>query len=239
MVVKESVVRSARRRAREEVTREIVDAARRQLATEGAPGLSLRAVARELGMVSSAVYRYVPSRDELLTLLIIDGYDALGAAAEDAEQTVDRTDLGGRWLAVCHAVRDWAMARPHEYALLYGSPVPGYAAPEDTVRAAIRVTALLAAILTDAVSADPHRLDWAAQAPDAVSAALRPVHPFVPEEVPDELVIRGLMAWTYLFGAVSFELFGHLHNVIADGLDLRRAFFTEEVTRIGRLSGFG
>src|SRR5450755_1622651 len=153
MVVKESVARSARRRAREEVTREIVDAARRQLATEGAPGLSLRAVARELGMVSSAVYRYVPSRDDLLTLLIIDGYDALGAAAESAERLMDRTDRAGRWLACCHAVRDWALSHPHEYALLYGSPVPGYAAPQDTVRAATRVTAVLTRILADSVAA--------------------------------------------------------------------------------------
>ncbi|MGB7798109.1 MAG: helix-turn-helix domain-containing protein [Pseudonocardiaceae bacterium] len=73
------VHRTARERARAEVTGEIVDAARRQLGTVGAAALSLRAVARELGMVSSAVYRYVPSRDVLLTLLIVDAYDALGA----------------------------------------------------------------------------------------------------------------------------------------------------------------
>lgn len=237
MVVKESVVRSARRRAREEVTRGIVEAARRQLAIEGAPGLSLRAVARELGMVSSAVYRYVPSRDDLLTLLIIDGYDALGAAAEEAERPVRRTDLTGRWLAVCHAVRDWALAHPHEYALLYGSPVPGYVAPQDTVPAATRVTALMSAILVDAVAADPGRPEWARVPDAAVSEALTPIRPFVPERVPGELLIRGLMAWTYLFGAVSFELFGHRQHVIDDDLGLRRAFFVEEVTRIGALSG--
>ena len=237
MVMKESVVRSARRRAREEVTREIVEAARRQLATAGAPGLSLRAVARELGMVSSAVYRYVPSRDDLLTLLIIDGYDALGVAAEDAERQVDRADLTGRWLSVCHAVRDWALEHPHEYALLYGSPVPGYVAPQDTVPAATRVTALMSAILEGAASADPDRPDWARVPGAAVSAALMPTRPFVPERVPDELLIRGLMAWTYLFGAVSFELFGHRQHVIDDDLGLRRAFFNEEVTRIGALSG--
>src|SRR2546421_368748 len=115
MAAVESFARSARRRAREEITLEIVGTARRHLATQGAVGLSLRAVARELGMVSSAVYRYVASRDELLTLLIIDGYNALGAAAEQAEQAVARPDLVGRWLVLCHAVRDWALASPHEY----------------------------------------------------------------------------------------------------------------------------
>ena len=74
--------RTARERVRAELTREITEVARRQLAAEGAAGLSLRAVARELGMVSSAIYRYFPSRDDLLTALIIDAYDAIGEAAE-------------------------------------------------------------------------------------------------------------------------------------------------------------
>ena len=97
--------RTARDRARAELTREIKDAARRQLATEGAERLSLRAVSRELGMVSSALYRYFPSRDDLLTALIIDAYDALGAEAEAAAKA-RATDPRTAWLAVCRAVRD-------------------------------------------------------------------------------------------------------------------------------------
>src|SRR5215475_9172589 len=92
-----SVPRTARERARAEITREILEAGRRHLAMEGAAALSLRAIARDLGMVSSAVYRYVASRDDLLTRLIIDAYDALGAAAETREADVDRADLAGRW----------------------------------------------------------------------------------------------------------------------------------------------
>src|ERR1700757_238703 len=80
--------RTARERARAELTREIKEEARRQLVTSGADGLSLRAVARELGMVSSALYRYFPSRDDLLTALIIDAYDAIGAAVEEAVAAV-------------------------------------------------------------------------------------------------------------------------------------------------------
>src|SRR5215469_135252 len=97
-----SLARSAER-ARAEITSEILDAGRRHLATDGAAGLSLRAIARELGMASSAVYRYVASRDELLTRLIIGAYDALGAAAESRERGADRADLPGRWAAVCQA----------------------------------------------------------------------------------------------------------------------------------------
>ena len=89
-------------------------------------------------MVSSAVYRYFPSRDDLLTRLIIDGYDALGRGRRGRRPT-RRAAPAERWLAVCRAVRAWALAHPHEYALLYGSPVPGYTAPQDTVPAASRV----------------------------------------------------------------------------------------------------
>src|SRR5256886_4912487 len=128
----DSAPRTARERARAEITAELVDGARGLLATDGAPALSLRAIARDLGMASSALYRYFKSRDELLTRLIIDAYDALGAAAEVAEATVDRTDLAGRFAATCTAVRAWALAHPNEYALIYGSPVPGYAAPAHT-----------------------------------------------------------------------------------------------------------
>ena len=89
-----------RARVRAELTREIAEVARRHLASDGAAALSLRAVARELGMASSAVYRYFPSRDDLLTALIVDAYDAMGEAAEvaDAAAAPCRSDrpLAGR-----------------------------------------------------------------------------------------------------------------------------------------------
>jgi AcrR family transcriptional regulator len=200
----------ARARVRAELTREITEAARRHLATQGAAGLSLRAVARELGMASSAVYRYFASRDELLTTLIIDAYDAIGAAAEEAEDHVPRDDLRGRWRATCRAARVWAIAHPHEYALVYGSPVPGYAAPEATVGPAGRVGRVLCRVLADGVSAgvvDP--------GPDGAEHTLTPR---TAEELglPAGLASRAVFVWSSLFGAISFELFGHTRGVVAD-----------------------
>src|SRR3712207_8253729 len=110
---------SIRARVRAAMTEEIKTTARRHLATDGA-NLSLRAVARDMGMVSSALYRYFPSRDDLLTALIIDAYNALGEAAERSDAGVGRDDLRGRWLAICRGVRAWALANPAEYALIYG-----------------------------------------------------------------------------------------------------------------------
>jgi AcrR family transcriptional regulator len=199
--------RTARERARAELTSEIKAEARRQLAAGGAQQLSLRAVARELGMVSSAVYRYFPSRDDLLTALIIDAYDALGEAAEAAAGRLRQTAVRARWTAACHAVRDWAKAHPHEYALIYGSPVPGYQAPQETIGPAGRVPAVIggtlaAARLPEAAGSEPLPGLLAEQA-RVVAAAIAP-------GVPGPVAARALIAWTQLFGMISFELFGQL-----------------------------
>jgi AcrR family transcriptional regulator len=223
---------SARERVRAELTAEITDAARRQLAEVGAAALSLRAVAREVGMVSSAVYRYFPSRDDLLTRLIIDGYDDLGAAAEAADDP--SAPPAQRWLEVCRAVRAWALAHPHEYALLYGSPVPGYQAPKDTVPAASRVGIVLgrilgeaarAGLLPDASGERDHGL-----VSDETAAVLGGDHPAIDETVR----VRALMAWSALFGTISFELFGHFVGSVEDG----DRYFDRAMTDLAGLIGF-
>ncbi|MFI0367126.1 TetR/AcrR family transcriptional regulator [Actinomadura sp. 1N219] len=240
-----SAVRTARERVRAELIREITETARRQLATAGAGGLSLRAVARELGMVSSAIYRYVPSRDDLLTALIIDGYNAIGAAVEraDARHAKAHTgDFAGRWLAVCRAVREWALAHPHEYALLYGSPVPGYEAPDDTVPAAVRDTVVIARIVTEAHAAgaiDPDAPDG----PDvpcppplpSIAGGLDRVRTIVHMDAPDDVIMRAVTAWAGLYGTVSFEVFGQYDNLIGDSS--RADYFDHTMTLLGRLIG--
>lgn len=209
--------RTARQRVRAQLTSEIKEAARTQLVRDGAAGLSLRAVARELGMVSSAVYRYFASRDELLTALIIDSYDALGAAAEHADATENPDDHPARWLAACRAIRAWAVAHPQQYALLYGSPVPGYRAPQDTVPPATRVAAVLGGIVRDAtkagvlVSPEP-----SPPLPASMAADAERLRESIMPGVADEVATRSLLAWMALFGTISFELFGHLNNVVDD-----------------------
>ncbi|MFE7778984.1 TetR/AcrR family transcriptional regulator [Streptomyces sp. NPDC057445] len=231
-----STVRGVRERARSEITAAIKDEARRQLAAEGAAKLSLRAVARELGMVSSALYRYFPSRDELLTALIVDAYDAIGAAAERALADVDATAPSGqpapvaRWTAVCSAVRAWALAHPHEYALIYGSPIPGYAAPPATVGPASRVGLVLVSIARDAhrgpgVAPAPLPAELRAEA-DRLTAGLAP-------DLPPALVIALVAGWAEVFGLISFEVFGQFTRFVED----RDTFFGHSVSRIARDAG--
>ncbi|MBQ1049820.1 TetR/AcrR family transcriptional regulator [Micromonospora sp. C51] len=222
-----------RARARAEMINEIKTIARRHLAAEGA-NLSLRAVAREMGMVSSAIYRYFPSRDELLTALIVDGYHALGDAAEAADTEVaDRADLRGRWLAVCHAIRRWALSNPAEYALLFGSPVPGYAAPPETTAAAARTPAVLIGILTDGLAtgalADPDP----GELPGPVRSDLATVRDRLFPELPEALLARATTAWIHCFGAVSFELFGQLNGVI----EAREEYFEHQTRQMADLIG--
>jgi AcrR family transcriptional regulator len=207
---------SIRARVRAEMLEEIKNAARRQL-TEGGANLSLRAVARDMGMVSSAIYRYFASRDELLTALILDAYNSMGEAAEAAGASVrDRDDYLGRWLTVAHAVRRWAVAHPHEYALIYGSPVPGYAAPQDTVAPSIRPVVVLGAILNDAHAAGLLATTDLLHPKPALRPELRLLRDGVAPDVDEAVMARGLIAWTELFGAISFELFGRFQDTITD-----------------------
>ena len=223
-----SAPRTARDRARVEIKGEILAAARRHLASEGAPSLSLRAIARELGMTSSAVYRYVTSRDDLLTWLIVDAYNALGESAEDAESSVAREDLIGRFGATCDAVRRWALANPHEWALIYGSPVPGYVAPADTIGPASRVSLVLGAILVDAVRGDRVSEELKNERVSAtLDSSHEPLRQAIASEFPTALIHQALMVWVALYGMVSFELFGQLQNVVGEGPGERDEFFAQ------------
>ena len=226
--------RTARDRARAELTAEIKDEARRQLIVSGADGLSLRAVARALGMVSSAIYRYYPSKDELLTALIIDAYRSLGAAAIAADRRLPERDLRGRWQAVCHAVRDWARANRHEYALVYGSPVPGYRAPEATVAEAQKVPLVMVRVLRAAWAEGTLRpARDSGVLSDGLAEQCRVLAEAIAPELPPEVLARAIVAWTQLFGMVSFELFGQL----VGSVDPSDEFFAYAVDVLADLVG--
>jgi AcrR family transcriptional regulator len=242
---------TARALARQTVTADILAAARIRLTDEGPAALSLRAVARDVGMVSSAVYRYFPSRDDLLTALLITDYDELGAAVEAAGAAAG-PDPGARWVAMCRAIRDWSIAHPGDFALLFGSPVPGYAAPRETVVPATRTTLALVRVVADAVGAGASAgsvtstpgADGRPGSPTAPTAAPGVAGPAVADGVatlrtfgitlPDEVLVRTLMAWTTVFGTISFELFGHFVGSVSDPA----AYFDQVIVRLADDLGF-
>lgn len=221
-----------RARARAETMAQILKLGHEQLTQRGAAELSVRAIARDLGMASSAMYRYVDSRDALLTALIIDTYHQIGEHAETAAR--GRGTPGRRFVRTACALRDWALTHPHDWALIYGSPVPGYQAPHETIAAGIRVPATLVAL----ASAQHHRdgLNPAQVAPpisqrlstqaDAVRSALQ-------SDLPDDAVLRCVAAWAMINGAISFELFGQLANTFDPGADALKYTFLTAALLIG------
>jgi AcrR family transcriptional regulator len=210
-----AVHRTARARARDQITGEILDEAHRQLAANGAAALSLRSIARELGMVSSAVYRYVASRDDLITRLIVESYDSLGEATERAvADSVGLPDVD-RWVRTALAIRAWAIDCRHEYMLLYGTPVPGYAAPDDTVAPGTRVTRALLSIVRDAAVAG--RLHPPSGQPDVeplLAEELASLTRTVELPITEPVAVAVLAAWTQLFGLIGFELTNQTRGVV-------------------------
>lgn len=228
-----------RSRAREQTMRDIVRIGREHLATDGAAALSLRAVARDLGLVSSAVYRYVASRDELLTLLVVDGYDELGDAVDAALAGVDRSDHAGRMVAIGRAVRAWGLADPATYALLFGSPVPGYEAPAaQTTGPGTRVVLRLVEVWEDAWQAGAVTVEEDAVSPRRLSRDLARIRKQMGITAPDELIARGLFAWAALFGCVTWEVFGQYGSAtLTDPADLFERHLAALVETVGLTQG--
>jgi AcrR family transcriptional regulator len=232
----ETAIRTPRERARAQTVADIVQLGRKQLATHGAAALSLRAVARDLGVVSSAVYRYVASRDELLTLLLVDAYSELGDAVDAAVNARPELDFTGRFKALGRAVREWALHEPARYGLLFGSPVPGYQAPAGrTTAPGTRVIYSLVGILDAAYRAGaltaPART---AVVPSALALDFEAVRTELGLAVPDELLANGALVWTSLFGTVSFEVFGQYGS---DTFSARDELFEHHLAVLADLAG--
>ncbi len=225
-----------RDRARARTIEDIVRLGREHLAARGAAALSLRAVARDLGVVSSAVYRYVENREELLTLLLIDAYNEFGDEVDAAVAALPEADFAGRFSALGSAARRWALREPARYGLLFGSPVPGYQAPaERTTVPGTRVVYALMALLDGAYRAG--RLaapDDRAVVVPALSADLERIRSGMELALPETLLARGALVWTSLFGVISFEVFGQYG---ADTFTAPDELFAHHLARLAELAG--
>jgi AcrR family transcriptional regulator len=226
---------SRRERVRQATVEEIKAVARAQMAAEGTAGVTLRAIAREMGMTAPALYRYFGSRDELVTALVTDAYDALADAMEAAVDAAGPGGHAGRVRAAFGAFRAWGLEHPTEFALIFGSPIPGYVAPETTRPAGVRYTDLLVRLLADAVAdgaLDPARIGLQpspALARQVEELQRRRGGPGLPAPV----LAFGLGAWARVHGLVTLEVFGHLAQAIGDGT----ALFEQELEGIVRQSG--
>jgi AcrR family transcriptional regulator len=217
-VMNGSAPATRRARHRQATVTEIKALARAQLAEGGAGAVNLRAIAREMGTTSSALFRYFPSYNDLISALLADAYAALADTLAAAVATRPPGDHAARWTALCHAYRQWSLDNPAEFALTHGTPVPGYQAPmEVTGPAAARTITTALAVYADAVAAgaaDPAR--------SPVPAGLRtgPLWDAILHNQASDLQPRLagiiLTAWASIIGYLSAEIFGSLTRLVAD-----------------------
>ena len=217
--------RTPRARARAEAIDRIKALAWEQLAQSGAAALSLRAIAREMGLVSSALYRYFPSREALLTALIVDAYHDLGSRLSTAAQVehaaIGRSDHSSsgparqQWHRVCHALRRWALDEPHRFALIYGTPVPGYVAPQETIEPAAGVMSQFLQVAAAAPVPTPATsTSGPTPAPGPASTQLTEqlnrLGNGLNFDIAPARALAGVEAIGLLFGVLTLELGGHL-----------------------------
>ncbi|MGO1545368.1 MAG: TetR/AcrR family transcriptional regulator [Gulosibacter sp.] len=217
----------------------ILEAARGELASVGPGSLSMRAVAREVGVTVGALYRYFDGRDDLLTELIIDAYDSIGEAVERGiAAAYEQEGSGGAtaWVSGGMAARDWAIAHPHEFALIYGTPVIGYDAPLRTLSTATRLIEAFVTLLAreSAFSGQEPAPESEPDLTPALAADIDRVRQWLiakslsesPERVASSVIIAVIRSWTELIGSISFELNGHYRDSMESG-----AAYLEHVLR--------
>ncbi|SEO09083.1 TetR/AcrR family transcriptional regulator [Actinacidiphila rubida] len=205
---------SPRERYRAQVCDEIKDRAWGQIATAGASALSLNAIAKQMGLSGPALYRYFGSRDELITEMIRDAYRGLADAFHASAEAAGGADAA----ALAHVLRRWALADPQRYLLIYGTPVPGYRAPDEITA----IAAEIMDVLLDACAVLPWNADAPAAAFDAHLADHRDWARGHRAGAP--VLHRALVFWTRLHGVLSLEVAGHFAGM---GFDPELLFAAE------------
>lgn len=220
-----------REQQRENTREEIKMLARRQMQTEGTAAISLRGIAREMGLTVTALYRYYASRDDLITALIVDGFHAQAEAMQEAIARCAQDDYAGQLLAAMQTYRTWALEHPVDFQLLYGNPIPGYVAPtEITVPAASRNFSVIVGALMGAHAAG--LLKPPAEY-SAVPSQIREQLAAVVPDVDPTITYIATVGWTRIHGMIMLELFDHTPPVVGDPT----AFYLQEIEHLIRSLG--
>jgi AcrR family transcriptional regulator len=229
------MTQTRREKQREATHDEIKAIAKRQIYEVGSSNLSLRGIAAEMGITAPAIYRYFDSRDALVTALIVDAYNSLADALTEASNRPDPQDYATRFLAVCLEFREWALSHRAEFILIYGTPIPGYHAPEEiTTPAAIRSNVEFMQLLEFA---------WVSGQiiiPAEYSGIASPFHNNLVEifkryglTMPPPLLHVTLTGWALIMGLVSLELYGQFDYLGENVGEMYRQESIAYLTRLG------
>jgi AcrR family transcriptional regulator len=200
----------------------IKETAWRQIAKSGASAMSLRAIARELGITAPAIYNYFPRRDDLVTALIVDAFTSLGKSQQDAIRDLPANDFPARLSALGLAYREWAVTYPQRYQLIFGTPIPGYEAPADiTVPAAAGSLVPLIETLQAIYSASKLRTDRFAPMTPELKSMLEAWSQFT-GGTNLEVLYTALVFWSRVHGLVSMEIGNQLPSFLTDPGEIYR-----------------
>jgi AcrR family transcriptional regulator len=200
----------------------IKETAWRQIAEFGAPALSLRTIARQLGITAPAIYNYYPRRDDLVTALIIDAYTSLGDSQLAARDAVPAEDLTGRLMATGVAYRQWAITHPQRYQLIFGTPIPGYEAPlQQVLPSAARSLSALVSVIEALRLAGRLRVDGFPEVKDEYKFSFEQWQTYGGQASVLSLSVAVLI-WARVHGLVSLEIAGNIPPFGPDGDALYR-----------------
>ncbi len=220
---------------RENNREEIKAIALKQIAESGAASLSLGAIAREMDLTTPALYRYFPSRNDLIAALIGDAYSSFNTMLETTRDAISPGDHAGRFRALCLAYHSWAVTHPQQYFLIFGNPVPGYKLDADVGRVADRSFLILLEVLKAADRAG--RIGPASQKlplPSGLKAQLAAVQHGGKSYSP-KVMMLALVSWTFIHGVTSLDLYQRYSLILADKTG---EFVQLEVDRLMQSIGF-
>jgi AcrR family transcriptional regulator len=196
---------------------EIKTVARRLMAEEGTHGLSIRGIAKVLDISPPAIYHYFPSLDDLITALIVDGFNALADALEAAQAQSAAPTAAGQLFDVLLAYRQWAVEHSVDFQLIYGNPIPGYVAPREvTVPAVVRTFVVIIGLIEQALQAGELSLPSHVIIPSALETHYQSLIERDNYPISTTAFHIAMLGWTRIHGAIMLELFNHFQATVGD-----------------------
>lgn len=233
---------SYRDRRRAAVVQEIKNTALGRLASDGPEGLSLRSIARDMGLSVQSLYHYFAGRDQLIAELVEDGHNGLADALEAARDAHPVSARRDRLIATSWAYRDWSVHHRSEFQLIYGAPIAGYQAPPPSdapVPAAARIGAVFHSVVFAGWSEEQLRAMPDEHIDPALHAELLAAQQkFAPSGsgLPPAALHRFVRWWGQLHGLIILEVFGHLHWLAQDAERIYRATVLQLADEIEAIS---
>lgn len=222
--------RRRREEYRTQTYSDIKKAARTQMAHYGTAGITLRGIARELGMTAPALYHYFSSLDELITSLVIDAFESLASTMQEASTNPQLQTISAKTKATMLAYRGWALMHPIDFQLIFGNPIPGYAAPAEITTPLARrpFETLLELIVEGWESGEFHIPPDYESLPETILNNLQVFQQSIGNAIPPGYLYFLIVSWSRGHGMVMLELFEHSTQILGD----TAAFYEFEVDRL-------